>query len=114
MYALIAQKTAGLATFSNFPIADFGQLSNFWTSRSDARRPSATATCRPRSSSRREPQWSRRTCRTTATWSGSTVVHRRRWPPNPIFPKSEVAPTPLLTDLAWDGTFVYVACETTS
>ncbi|HTB77362.1 MAG TPA: hypothetical protein VK762_29155 [Polyangiaceae bacterium] len=107
LYALIAQNgTTGL-TFSSFPVADFGSLSNFWTN---------LATLDSAASTVSYPQLLVAGTDIVATYvQGTSAVIRATSSPATVAAATDVpviggCDSAVLADSAWDGTDLYVAC----
>jgi hypothetical protein len=105
LYALVAQP-AGL-TFSSFPIAEFGNLSNEWTN---------LATLDPSASTVSYPQLLVAGANVVATYiQGTSAVIRATSSPSTVAAATDVpviggCANAVLADSAWDGTNLYVAC----
>lgn len=108
VYALIAQNTPGL-TFSTVPTTAFGNLSNLWTN---------LATLEATASTVSQPKLIAAGTAMVASYiQGRSDVIRLAPSPSTVaaetdFPAVGGCANATLTDIAWDGSFVYVACET--
>jgi hypothetical protein len=107
LYALAAQKTAGL-TLSRFPLAQFGvTLPNYWTNLAVLDTAAATVT---------SPQLVVAGTKIAASYiQGTSAVFRATASPSTVAQASDVpviggCADATLADIAWDGTSLYVAC----
>jgi hypothetical protein len=108
LYSLMAQKgTAGL-TFSTFPIADFGvTVTDDWTN---------LATLDPASTTVSYPQLVVAGTAIAASYiQGTSEVVRATASPSTVAAATDVpviggCDSAVLSDIAWDGTYLYVAC----